>query len=165
MGPLGHGWENLSAEEAQRRATIIFGRWLTLVRGLVGSHEASAPTTSRSAPTERRRGPHRPGDPHRLRRRATRTLRETTIPELWHLLHNPTEDLITRSRYATRQQFLDETRLLRNALGQLVNGTLAGLFDDAHQHRGRLVRARSSRCPCRGSTTSVTRRWASRCWR
>ena len=27
----------LRAEEAQRRASIIFGRWLTLVRGLVGS--------------------------------------------------------------------------------------------------------------------------------
>ena len=35
------------------------------------------------------------------------TLRETTIPELWHLLHNPTEDLIERSRYASRQQFLE----------------------------------------------------------
>src|SRR3546814_19315705 len=37
MGPLGDGWEKLSAEEAQRRATIIFKRWLVLVRGLVGS--------------------------------------------------------------------------------------------------------------------------------
>src|SRR3546814_12018032 len=37
MGPLGHEWEKLSAEEAQRRTTIIFKRWLVLIRGLVGS--------------------------------------------------------------------------------------------------------------------------------
>ena len=37
MGPLGHGWEKLTAEESRRRTTIIFKRWLVLVRGLVGS--------------------------------------------------------------------------------------------------------------------------------
>ena len=36
-GPLGQGWDQLDAAEAQRRAAIIFARWLTLVRGLVGS--------------------------------------------------------------------------------------------------------------------------------
>ena len=36
MGPLGHDWEKLSAEEAQRRTTIIFKRWLVLIRGQIG---------------------------------------------------------------------------------------------------------------------------------
>ncbi len=127
MGPLGQGWENLSAEEAQRRATIIFGRWLTLVRGLVGSmrigtnHVPFGPTDADVVHTALE---HLTGYSE-----GSSTLRETTIPELWHLLHNPTEDLIERSRYASRQQFLDETRLLRDALGQLVKGALAGLFD------------------------------------
>src|SRR5690606_10810172 len=34
------------------------------------------------------------------------------------------------SKYQDLRQFLDATRLLRDALGQLVNGALAGLFDD-----------------------------------
>ena len=128
MGPLAHGWEKLSAEEAQQRATIMFGRWLTLVRGLVGSmkigqdHVPFGPDESdvvRNA-LQILTG-YATGDTH---------VRETTIPELWHLLHNPTEDLIALSRYQDERQFLDETRLLRNALGQLVTGTLAGLFDE-----------------------------------
>src|SRR3546814_6963378 len=57
-------------------------------------------------------------------------LAETTIPRLWDLLRNPTEELVRACEYANTRQFLDETRLLRNALGELVTGTLAGLFDD-----------------------------------
>ncbi|WP_245993649.1 ATP-binding protein [Nocardioides immobilis] len=127
-GPLGQGWDELPAEEARRRATIIFGRWLTLVRGLVGSmrigtnHVPFGPTDADVVHTalEYLTGYGQ----------GSTQLRETTIPELWHLLHNPTRELVSRSRYATMQQFLDETRLLRDALGQLVKGALAGLFDD-----------------------------------
>ena len=57
-------------------------------------------------------------------------LTETTIPALWHLLDNPPADLIAVCRYASERHFLDETRLLRDALGKLVGGTLQGLFDD-----------------------------------
>jgi hypothetical protein len=127
-GPLGQGWEQLPAEEQRRRATIIFGRWLTLVRGLVGSmrigttHVPFGPTDADVVQTalEALTG-HGQGNTQ---------LRETTIPELWHLLHNPTDELVARSKYATPRQFLDETRLLRDALGQLVKGALGGLFDD-----------------------------------
>ena len=55
---------------------------------------------------------------------------ETTIPALWHLLNTPTPELVEQCRYASTRHFLDETRLLRDALGQLVSGALAGLFDD-----------------------------------
>lgn len=127
-GPMGQGWDQLDAAEAQRRATIIFARWLTLVRGLVGSmrigtdHVPFGPTEADVVQTalEYLTG----------YAQGSSELRETTIPELWHLLHNPTEELIARCEYASQRQFLDETRLLRNALGQLVKGTLAGLFDD-----------------------------------
>src|SRR5690606_17504808 len=60
---------------------------------------------------------------------ATSRLTETTIPALWHALDQPTDELVTACRYASRQDFLDDTRLLRDALGQLVSGALAGLFD------------------------------------
>jgi hypothetical protein len=128
MGPLGQGWEQLPAEEAKRRAMIIFARWLTLVRGLVGS--------LRIGPDHVPFGPTEADVVHTALETltgyayGTTELRETTIPQLWHLLHNPTRELVERSKYATERQFLDNTRLLRDALGQLVKGALAGLFDD-----------------------------------
>lgn len=128
VGPLGHGWADLDREQAQGRAAIVFARWLTLVRGLVGTQrigDAHVPF----GPTE-----------EAVVKQALMTLtgyaaghtrlRETTIPELWHLLDEPTPELIAQTRYASVRHFLDETRLLRDALGQLVTGALAGLFDD-----------------------------------
>jgi hypothetical protein len=56
-------------------------------------------------------------------------MRPITIPQLWHALNNPTSELVTDCRYADRQHFLDQTRTVRDALGALVKGHLAGLFD------------------------------------
>ncbi|WP_082748066.1 ATP-binding protein [Nocardioides jensenii] len=129
MGPLGHGWEHLTAEEQRRRTGIIFNRWLVLIRGLVGSMKID----------EQRRVPFGPDESDVVRNAlailtgyaaGNTVLRETTMPRLWDLLRNPTEDLIRACEYGNPRQFLDETRLLRNALGELVTGTLAGLFDD-----------------------------------
>jgi hypothetical protein len=58
------------------------------------------------------------------------TLTETTIPRLWRLLDQPPAELVAQCRYANERHFLDETRLLRDSLGKMVNGTLKGLFDD-----------------------------------
>lgn len=128
IGPLGQNWANLSAEQAQGRAAIVFSRWLTLVRGLVGSQRAG----DHHVPF----GPTEEAVVKQALKRLTgyaaghSTLSETTIPRLWHLLDQPTADLIEDTRYASERHFLDETRLLRDALGQLVTGALAGLFDD-----------------------------------
>jgi hypothetical protein len=128
FGPLGIGWEHLSAEEAQERTKIVFSRWLTLIRGMVGSQkigQASVPV-----------GPSEDAVVDAALRILTgydlgnTRLTETTIPRLWRLLDEPPPELITTCRYASRQHFLDETRLLRDALGQLVSGALKGLFDD-----------------------------------
>jgi len=128
IGPLGQGWAQLSAEQAQGRAAIVFSRWLTLVRGLVGSQRIGE-----------RRVPFGPTEEAVVKQALKMltgysaghsTLRETTIPKLWHLLDQPTAELIDETRYASPRHFLDETRLLRDALGQLVTGALAGLFDD-----------------------------------
>lgn len=129
MGPLGHGWEKLSADEARRRTTIIFKRWLILIRGLVGSMKLD----------DQRRVPFGPDESDVVRNAlailtgyaaGNSILTETTIPRLWDLLRNPTEELVRACEYENTRQFLDQTRLLRNALGELVTGTLAGLFDD-----------------------------------
>jgi len=128
FGPLAQGWERLDPAQAQGRAAIVFGRWLTLVRGLVGSQRIGD-----------QRVPFGPTDETVVKNALSiltgytaghTQLREITIPELWALLDNPTDILIAECRYASARHFLDETRLLRDALGQLVNGVLAGLFDD-----------------------------------
>ena len=128
FGPLGDGWDRLGRDEAQRRAGIVFSRWLTLIRGLVGSQkvgdrpvpfgpsEEKAVDTALKALTGYQSG--------------NSVLVETTIPQLWHALDNPADELIASCHYASRQHFLNQTRLLRDALGILVHGTLRGLFDD-----------------------------------
>jgi len=128
FGPLGTGWDRLGAAETQRRSTIVFSRWLSLLRGLVGSQKIGD-----------RPVPFGPSDETVLdaalrlltgHTHANTTLVETTIPQLWHLLDEPPETLVESTRYASVRHFLDETRLLRDALGQLVGGSLRGLFDD-----------------------------------
>ena len=128
FGPLGHGWEHLDPAAAQARAAVVFARWLTLIRGLVGSQRIGD-----------QRVPFGPSDEVVVKNaladltgyaHGQTRLREVTIPQLWQALDDPTDRLITECRYASRQQFLDQTRLLRDALGQLVTGALAGLFDD-----------------------------------
>jgi len=128
FGPLAHGWDTLTPHESQSRAAVVFGRWLTLLRALVGSQRIGD-----------QRVPFGPSEENVVKTalrdltgydRGHSTLTETTIPALWHALDHPTDALVTACRYATRQDFLDDTRLLRDALGQLVSGALAGLFDD-----------------------------------
>jgi hypothetical protein len=53
-----------------------------------------------------------------------------TIPLLWRGIDEPTDQLVADCRYETRQDFLDGTRLLRDALSQMVTGHLAGMFDE-----------------------------------
>ena len=128
FGPLATGWDDLPADAARGRAAVVFGRWLTLVRGLVGSQRVGAD-----------RVPFGPTDEVVVKTAlqtltgyaagATR-LTEVTIPQLWRALDEPTQDLVASCRYAGVRHFLDDTRLLRDALGQLVSGALAGLFDD-----------------------------------
>ena len=128
LGPLGEGWAALSAQEAQSRAAIVFSRWLTLMRALIGSQRIGS-----------ERVPFGPSE-EAVVKAALRdltgytagnsTLTETTIPQLWHHLDQPTDSLIEQCRFRDRQHFFDDTRLLRDALGQLVSGALAGLFDD-----------------------------------
>ena len=128
FGPLGQGWDLLDAAELQRRSAIVFARWLTLLRGLVGSQKIG----DRPVPF----GPSEETVLDAALRLLTghtggnTTLVETTIPRLWHLLDEPPDQLVRVCRFASARHFLDETRLLRDALGQLVGGTLKGLFDD-----------------------------------
>ena len=122
FGPLGGDWSELGAAEAQRRAAIVFSRWLLLVRGLVGSQQVAFTPTAETAVGAVIR------DLTGYAAGADR-LAQITIPQLWHALDEPSASLVTDCRYSGRQHFLDETRGVRDALGSLVKGHLAGLFD------------------------------------
>ncbi len=128
LGPLGQGWNRLNRVEAQRRSAIVFARWLVLIRGLVGSQKIGdnrvpfSPSDEKAVSAALRElTGYAPGNS---------VLCEVTVPQLWHALNEPSPELISECRYRNRQHFLDETRLLRDALGQLVEGHLAGLFDE-----------------------------------
>jgi hypothetical protein len=122
FGPLGTDWSRLPRDEAISRAAMVFARWLLLIRGLVGSqHIPFGPTAETAVQWVMR-------DLTGYRHAATR-LTEITIPDLWQALHNPSPKLIADCRYADAQHFLDDTRPVRDALGTLVTGHLAGMFD------------------------------------
>src|SRR3954470_19314452 len=122
FGPLGNDWTRLPRAEAQRRAAMVFSRWLLLIRGLVGSQHVPFGPTAETAVGQviRELTGYTTG---------TDRMREITIPQVWEALRGPSAELIGSCRYASSQQFLDETRPVRDALGALVTGHLAGLFD------------------------------------
>jgi hypothetical protein len=122
FGPLGNDWSRLPRAEGERRAAMVFSRWLLLIKGLVGSqHVAFTPTDERAIGTVIRGLTHADEN--------TGNLREITIPMVWEKLNEPADELVTECRYASRQHFLDDTRPMRDALGALVKGHLRGLFD------------------------------------
>ena len=124
FGPLGNDWTRLPAAEAQRRAALVFARWLLLIKGLVGSqHVPFGPSDNTAIGQVVRELTGYTDGADRMA--------EITIPQVWHELNNPSQTLVTDCRYAHRQHFLDETRSVRDALGSLVQGHLAGLFDAA----------------------------------
>ena len=128
IGPLGDRWEQLDGPEATRRASIVFNRWLILIRGLVGSQKLGGdpvpfgPSDETAVSTALRT---MTGYAHGSTR-----LRAVTIPQLWAALDEPTDDLVTKCRFSSTRHFYDETRTLRDALGALVKGHLQGLFDE-----------------------------------
>jgi hypothetical protein len=122
LGPLGVDWDKQTPQEQERRATVIFNRWLMLIRGLIASQGVVF------SPTEER-------VINKVLRHLTgwsagaSQLKPVTIPLVWAALDSPTDDLVADCRYSTRQDFFDGTRPLRDALGALCEGSLQGMFD------------------------------------
>jgi hypothetical protein len=121
-GPLASGWERLDRAETLRRSAVIAHRWLGLIRGLVGSQDV------RFTPTESRVVAHVLRDLTGWNTGQTK-LAHVTIPMVWHALDSPSRSLVEACRYGSEQDFFGHTRPLRDALGALCEGELAGLFD------------------------------------
>ncbi|WP_107767131.1 ATP-binding protein [Nocardioides terrigena] len=128
VGPLAVDWEAQDRAELHRRIQVVTSRWLTLVRGLVGSQ--GVPFT----PTEERVIHQVLQDLTGWTRAQTR-LRDVTVPLVWAALDEPTDDLVRGCRYDSRHHFYDSTRPLRDALGALCEGSLKGMFDTESTYR------------------------------
>ncbi len=102
---------------------MVFSRWLLLVRGLVGSQQVAFGPSDQAAVAHalRELTGYTTGSSH---------LAPVTIPQLWQALDQPSPTLVSTCRYASSRHLLDQTRPVRDALGALVKGPLAGLFDD-----------------------------------
>jgi hypothetical protein len=124
LGPLARDWAQQDRAETARRGAVLFNRWLTLIRGLVGSQ--GVPFTPSESRVVSRVLRHLTGWS-----RGQSVLSPVTIPQVWAALDSPTDTLPTECRYKTRQEFLGGTRALRDALGSLCEGELEGLFDAA----------------------------------
>jgi hypothetical protein len=122
FGPLGNDWTHLPRQEARSRAAVTFARWLLLIRGLVGSQQVVFDPSAETTVGQVIRDLTGYTD-------GADRMTPITIPDLWHALDTPADTLITACRYAGRQDFLSRTRPIRDALGALVKGHLAGLFD------------------------------------
>jgi len=123
VGPLGQDWRSLTDEQRAERARVIFGRWLVLLKALIGAQGIA--TT--------------PADEDALTAvladltgwtAGSSLLRPITIPQVWAGLRDPTDDLAHACRYTSPRQMTDATRQVTAALGAMVRGALAGLFDE-----------------------------------
>lgn len=123
LGPLGAGWSSLSDDERQGRSTSIFQRWLVLLKALVGVRLPSVDASDETALANALRDVTGWGS-------TSAGMRVVTIPQVWRALQEPSDDLVGACRYATRQDMIDGTRAVTDALGAMVTGSLAGLFDD-----------------------------------
>ena len=146
--------------EAQGRAAIVFGRWLTLIRGLVGSQRIGD-----------QRVPFGPTD-EVVVKAALRTLtgyahgntrmRETTIPQLWHLLDDPDRASWSPSAGTPTSGTSSTTPgccATPSASSSPAPWPACSTTTPPSTSTGP---PRSSRCPCPGSSRSATRRSASR---
>ena len=122
MGPLGHRWDHLSGDEQALRATTIFSRWVTLLRALIGARGVRVSASDENAIATVLADLTGAG-------RGTSRLAPVTIPQVWQALRSPGPQLARDCRYASEQDMLDSTRQATDALGSLVTGALAGLFD------------------------------------
>jgi hypothetical protein len=111
LGPLGAGWDSLSDTERADRARVIFGRWLVLLKALVGAQ--GVPTTAAdedalSAVLAQLTG----------WAAGSGQLRVITIPQVWTALRDPSDELAEACRYESARAMTDATRQVTSALGR-----------------------------------------------
>ena len=122
LGPLGEGLADLPRQEVLRRSTATFSRWLVLLRALIGVRGVPVTPSGEEALAAVLRdltGWSVGSD----------VMAPVTIPQVWHALRDPSAAVAEECRYADPAEMRRECRTITDALGVMVRGSLAGLFD------------------------------------
>ncbi|ODT99510.1 MAG: ATP-binding protein [Pseudonocardia sp. SCN 72-86] len=122
LGPLTARWPGWPPARRREELTGILARWTRLLAALAETQGYSPTVTDELVlAVVLRRLVGGDGDVDRLR--------PITIPDVARALADPDPDLWRHTRFAGEREFLDHTRLITDALSNLVHGPLAGLFD------------------------------------
>ncbi|WP_432854960.1 ATP-binding protein [Amycolatopsis sp. CA-161197] len=122
LGPLAAHWDSWPASRQRSELDGVLARWGQLLAALAESQGYSPTVTDEAALAVVL---------HRLvgASAGSTRLRPVTVPDVHRELADPDAQLWRDLRFADRRHFLDELRSITDALGNLVSGPLAGLFD------------------------------------
>lgn len=122
LGPLRGRWDGWSTDRQREELDGVLGRWVKLLVALAEAQGYRPTVTDEAVLSQVLRRLIGVADGYT-------GLRPVTIPDVQRELADPDQDLWRGTRFADRRQFLDLLRPITDALGNLVNGPLAGLFD------------------------------------
>ncbi|MEU7529293.1 ATP-binding protein [Saccharothrix sp. NPDC042600] len=123
LGPLRGRWRGWSVTRQREELTGVLGRWVKLLVALAEAQGYRPTVTDEAVLSAVLRGLVGVDDGYT-------DLRPVTIPDVQRELAEPDHTLWKTTRFADRRQFLDTLRPITDALGNLVHGPLAGLFDE-----------------------------------
>ncbi|GAA2678792.1 MULTISPECIES: ATP-binding protein [Actinosynnema] len=122
LGPLRSRWSSWSVTQQREELAGVLGRWVKLLVALAEAQGYRPTVTDEAVLSAVLRRLVGADDGYT-------GLRPVTIPDVQRELADPDDALWQVTRFAGRRQFLDTLRPITDALGNLVNGSLAGLFD------------------------------------
>jgi len=123
LGPLAARWDGWGVARQREELAGVLGRWVKLLAALAQAQSYSPTVTDEAVLTAVLRRLVGATDGYTV-------LTPVTIPDVVRELADPPDGLWTQARFAGRREFLDHTRLITDALSNLVTGPLAGLFDE-----------------------------------
>ncbi|UUV32080.1 ATP-binding protein [Amycolatopsis roodepoortensis] len=122
LGPLRSRWGTWAVSRQREELAGVLGRWTKLLVALAEAQGYRPTVTDEAVLSTVLRRLVGVDDGYTQ-------LRTVTIPDVQRELTEPDDALWTTTRFADRRQFLDTLRPITDALGNLINGPLAGLFD------------------------------------
>lgn len=123
LGPLRSRWGGWSVTRQREELAGVFGRWVKLLVALAEAQGYRPTVTDEAVLSAVLRRLVGVDDGYTQ-------LRPVTIPDVQRELAEPDDALWQATRFASRRQFLDTLRPITDALGNLITGPLAGLFDE-----------------------------------
>ena len=122
LGPLRSRWGAWSVTRQREELAGVLGRWVKLLVALAEAQGYRPTVTDEAVLSAILRRLVGVDDGYT-------NLRPVTIPDVQRELAEPDDALWNGTRFGGRRQFLDTLRPITDALGNLVSGPLAGLFD------------------------------------